>query len=645
MAGTGPKPKAASKTAAKGKTAPTTKRANAAFENAQKRIAAREEAAAQKEAAKSLLAEGTNPEKVDNPAPRDTPAPADPAPQAGSDDAQRPNGDQPEGHHASLVWIRSEKVAEVVPHPRYTADELKLSVVVVEEVREQLAVLQACADSLAAAEFETASAVLIGSDSLLEEFAAAATMLANEQNSAVVTLMIGGEQGRLLQEPLKWSGKCVKPSQDALEHLQAAVRKDLVRFGQRYKDLLAAAKPSQTEAPLQGTLSLLPKKRKRTTQKATALAEATLDIATVVDLTQADQLAAMARRGRHASGEAGDAPAEGGDGAGASPGPRRGGSVSPARDARGRGRSAERVDGRARALSPVSRREQAWACGATTAPAAARGHAGTADARRGSAAARGAAGTAAAAGPPLAEPDRPAPAHVGGVTPYGRPPRVGQSELGALAEALRRSNGETGPGAYPADHSDDLDQELIGGRHSVLDQMRRSVPTLEHCLPLYQQLERQQAREAHAIATKTKLLKHATYALDLHLFQLATAQYRERYLSYSPRAAAEHVEYVLRLSQHWANRKCATLLKYDQAVREHVYLNTLTFAAATETQELWLRIVLPDVIRAAGRPQTGGGRADRSGKHGEGVVDSCGYFLSPGGCPHARAQLLTDAST
>ena len=87
MAGTGPKPKAASKTTAKGKTAPTTKRANAAFENAQKRIAAREEAAAQKEAAKSLLAEGTNPEKVDNPAPRDTPAPADPAPQAGSDDA------------------------------------------------------------------------------------------------------------------------------------------------------------------------------------------------------------------------------------------------------------------------------------------------------------------------------------------------------------------------------------------------------------------------------------------------------------------------------------------------------------------------------------------------------------------------------
>lgn len=171
--------------------------------------------------------------------------------------------------------------------------------------------------------------------------------------------------------------------------------------------------------------------------------------------------------------------------------------------------------------------------------------------------------------------------------------------------------------------------------------MRRCVPPLESCLPLYLQLERQQARETHATVNKVKLLKHATHPLDLHLFQMAAAKYRERHLSYSSRATEEHSAYVLRLSQHWATRGCATLLKYDQAVREHVYLNTLSFAAATESQELWLRIVLPEVIRAASRPQTGGGRADRSGQHREGVIDACGYFLN-GGCLHVRSQQALD---
>ena len=43
----------------------------------------------------------------------------------------------------------------------------------------------------------------------------------------------------------------------------------------------------------------------------------------------------------------------------------------------------------------------------------------------------------------------------------------------------------------------------------VLDVMRRSVPPLEHCLQMYKQCEREQARETHAAITKIKQLKHA----------------------------------------------------------------------------------------------------------------------------------------
>ena len=360
----------------------------------------------------------------------------------------------------------------------------------------------------------------------------------------------------------------------------------------------------------------------------------------VVDLTQSNQLAAMARRGRLGPGDAGPAvpSAEGDDLAGTSPGARRSRSCSPRQLARSPGASAECVAGGAPAAeSPDSRREQAHdGRRSGSAPAHARGRiptaAGAADRGR----ARSA-GRPAATDPPLAEAGRSVPPPAGGVEAYGPPPRLGgRGGLRALYEALRGDDGPARPGA-PADPSDDLDQELIEGK-SVLDQMRRSVPPLESCLPLYMQLERQQAREAHATVNKVKLLKHATYPMDLHLFQMATTKYREKHLTYSSRATEEHAAYVLRLSQHWATRSCTTLLKYDQAVREHVYLNTLSFAAATESQEQWLRIVMPEVIRAATRPQTGGGR---SGQHREGIVDACGYFLN-GGCPHVRSQQLLE---
>ena len=97
--------------------------------------------------------------------------------------------------------------------------------------------------------------------------------------------------------------------------------------------------------------------------------------------------------------------------------------------------------------------------------------------------------------------------------------------------------------------------------------------------------------------------------------------------------------YLARLAQHWARISCITLLlKYDQAVQEHVFMNTMSFVEATEMQELWLRIVMPDIIKAAARSQNGGGLLNRSGFHtGVGIASSCGYFQSTG-CPHAIAQ-------
>lgn len=619
--------------------AKTTKRAQKAFANAQERLAKAAAETARQLALKATLAALPDSTEPAAPTPRDTPAPADPLPQATAQDAQHLALDLPVGPGASkTLWDREAEIRKLVPKPTYSTAALLLAAST-HAVLEQLSVLQACAAALAESQDETATAILIGSEGLAEALSDTIQLVANEPKSSIMGLLLSGAPGRLLIKPLQWTSEAVvQASTEALARLQRAVPLDVLRFEKRRENQATAL--LRTRALEEGELSL-PEKKKRG-RKTAAFAEPMHDDATaVVDLTQSEQLAAMARRGRRTSAAydenavAARYPVE--DLAGSSPRPRGRRSDSPDSGSRGCSPPAERLEWRGGALPPDHHGGQAGGR-SRSAPTAARGHA----LAEGAAGRAHAAAAAAAADRPPAGADRSAPALADGVVPYGPPPRVGRTGLGALAEALRRSYGEPGTGAHDTDRPDDLDQELIGGggRHSVLDQMRRSVPPLEHCLPLYQQLERQQAREAHAIATKTKLLKHATYPLDLHLFQLATAQYRDKYLSYSHRAAAEHVEYVLRLSQHWANRKCATLLRYDQAVREHVYLNTLSFAAATETQELWLRIVLPDVIRAAARPQTGGGYADRSGQHREGVVGSCGHFVSPEGCPHARHQVM-----
>jgi hypothetical protein len=154
--------------------------------------------------------------------------------------------------------------------------------------------------------------------------------------------------------------------------------------------------------------------------------------------------------------------------------------------------------------------------------------------------------------------------------------------------------------------------------------MRRNVPALETCLPVHVQLLREKRREARAVATKQKLSKTATHAMDLYTFQLAAAAYSAHYLSYCARAVSEHAAYVHRLSQHWSTIPCLTLLMYDQAVREDVYLDVLTFATATETQELWLRLVMPDILRSTTRPQTLGGYGDQSP---DDILHVCPEFL------------------
>ena len=202
------------------------KRAQNASLAAQTRKAARALAASGKDVETDLLTKGTKSAEVEFPSPRGTPAPADAAPQANQAEAARLSSDQAAGPSATRTWNRAEEVAKIVPLPRYSAAELQ-DLQPVHAVLEQLAVLQASATSLGQAGAETASAVLAGSDALLEELAEAAAMLASEDASAVMTLMIGNVHGPLLRAPLKWSTKAVKPSTEALEHLKRAVLKDL----------------------------------------------------------------------------------------------------------------------------------------------------------------------------------------------------------------------------------------------------------------------------------------------------------------------------------------------------------------------------------------------------------------------------------
>ena len=123
-------------------------------------------------------------------------------------------------------------------------------------------------------------------------------------------------------------------------------------------------------------------------------------------------------------------------------------------------------------------------------------------------------------------------------------------------------------------------------RSSMLTRMRRDVPPLEQCLPTHTQILREQRREQRALATKIKPSKLATHPMDLYMFNLAARAYAAHYLTYSDTAISEHAAYIERLSKHWATLPSVTLLVYDQAVREAVHSDALTFAAATETQEL-----------------------------------------------------------
>lgn len=270
-------------------------------------------AAADREAENPLNTIGTIGAEVEFPSPRGTPAPADAAPQANEGGTARPDSDQAAGRGAPLTWNRSAEVAKFVPHPRYTAEELKLPATV-QAVLEQLSVVQACTESLLTAVGKKPAALTIAdSQGLLEELAAAAVLLASEEPSAIMALMVGSTaEGVTLRSPLKWTVETLQPSKDALLRLLSAVRRDVLRFEARSRSLLAS-QPSQTREPAQQGALALPLKRKKGTKRATAFAEAMQENAEDIDLIQADQLAAMARRGRLEPG-AGDghaSPAEG----------------------------------------------------------------------------------------------------------------------------------------------------------------------------------------------------------------------------------------------------------------------------------------------------------------------------------------------
>ena len=614
----------------------TAEKAHAA---AMKKLAKRNDAAAAKQ--RALEAQnapdpvGTKPTEVQIPTPRDSPAQRESSVQPRNTDAKHPTGDQPEGQAPSWTVKRMTVLKELVPTPLYTAEELA-TLPALHDVIEQAAVLEGCVASLSS-DNVTAAELLTGSVYLHACLVDTLPYIINEKNSKVIELLIS-PKGSALHAPLKWTSAAHQNSLELLTSLQYAASGDVTRLKARREGLLsevaATTKSSKAE---KGKKLSLPLKN-----QATALTrEAPEDEdAPVVDLTQSDQLAAMAYRGRRASalgwGTADDevgrchSPA-GSDGAGE----RRGRSPAGG-NALGRSRAAEDRLGDARLAAAADGSPAAGGRRGRSAPAAATGTHPPSARAAGTAAAGGAGG-----GCPAGDRRRPS-ADDGPAAGYGARPWVDRGAISALAAVLGRSLGAAGTGAHDADPTDAFDQELTG--KSVLEQMRRKVPQLESCLPLYMQLEREKQREALAAICKTKPLKFATHPLDLNLFQQASAGYSTRYLAYSTRAAEEHAAYVRRLAQHWASISNITLLKYDQAVRECAYLSTLTFAEATETQELWLRIVMPDILRhAAARLQTGGGLSDRSGLKGEGVLGTCGFFQHSR-CPHVEAQSHIDAT-
>ena len=93
--------------------------------------------------------------------------PPDAAPQANEGGTARPESDQAAGRGAPLTWNRSEEVAKFVPHPRHTAEELKLFPTV-QAVLEQLSVLQACTESLLTAVGKKSAALTIADNHFKE---------------------------------------------------------------------------------------------------------------------------------------------------------------------------------------------------------------------------------------------------------------------------------------------------------------------------------------------------------------------------------------------------------------------------------------------------------------------------------------------
>ena len=622
----------------KGADPPATARTQAALQRATDALArqkARDEAAAAQQQQQPEAPQGeevdTTPPKEASAQPRNAAAPPKSALRTKSGTARPSQKDQPTAG-PSLTWSRDSELGKLVESASFTKDELQQPAAL-QSCIEQLTVLREASLSLAEEGVKGPEYLQAGSEFLAEVVRATAPMLAADTSSELIKLLISGGVGSLLSKPLQWeTQEQTNTAVLAINKLQLVVKYDISRLTARLNLALNVARLHMQTAEVEGVKVPPPRKRMKRNNLTPAPAMEASD-APIVDLTQSDALAAMARRGRRESFENDDytyypdsaegveygwagAEAPGGSAARPSYGAPAGAVGNPRH-------------GLPRHWGPALYGARAAAGGAD---ADAAGTADTAAGRR----AAGAAGALPAPCPTGAGRRAHPPTH-GGDAGYGRPPGVDSTALRGLADLFRTGDGYSGAGALDTDPSDDLYQTLIHRPSSVTGQMRRNVPALELCLPLYIQMDREQAREKRATETKVKVSKYALHPLDLHLFQQAAQGYSHHYLSYSDQAMYEYCDYVGRLSQHWASVPCATLLMYDQAVREHVYLQTLTFAEATETQELWFRIVMPDLLRVAARPQTFGGRSDRSGGHGDLILNSCGSFVA-GECTFMRAQ-------
>ena len=59
--------------------------------------------------------------------------------------------------------------------------------------------------------------------------------------------------------------------------------------------------------------------------------------------------------------------------------------------------------------------------------------------------------------------------------------------------------------------------------------------------------------------------------MDLHLFQTSASAYSRAYLE-DPATKAQYENFIFRLSRYFTQLAPATIMTYEQAVREHVFL-------------------------------------------------------------------------